>query len=285
MIDLFVAASLVALGLLVGTVSAMVGVGGGVFVVPALILVYGLQSQQAVGTSLGMTVFTAIFGSIAYMRQGRIDWRVGLLAAGISIPAASLGAYSSKFLSSSLLGAILGGLIAALALRMVLSSLGPGDKVRGAFRITQPRASRGNLTRPWSRTLVDSSGTTFRYDVHFLRGIAPIFAGGYAAGLLGVGGGILIVPVYSEIMGMPIHVAVATTLLSMIFTSISGVTVHLNLGNIFVDYVAALALGIFFGSQLGASFARRLHRRTLMRYFGLAAFVVAFSLVATMLFG
>jgi len=96
------------LAFFVGTVAALVGVGGGVFIVPLLSLVFGFSVHEAVGTSLTMIVFTSLASTLGYSRQRRIDYKIGLILAFTSIPGAFLGAYLTSFISTRMLGLIFG---------------------------------------------------------------------------------------------------------------------------------------------------------------------------------
>ncbi|MBI4257371.1 MAG: sulfite exporter TauE/SafE family protein [Thaumarchaeota archaeon] len=282
MIEIPIVLSLAALGVFVGFISSMIGVGGGFLIIPTLILAFHLNTQQAVGTSLGMTIFTALSGTVVYLRQKRIDWKIGLITGLVTVPAATLGAYLTSFFSSQMLAFLFGIMITLLAVRIVLTSVRLKDKA-GSIDDENPSTNPRNHTGVWHRNLVDSQGKVFQYDAQMLKGIALMFGVGFAAGLLGVGGGIMIVPVFTMVMGIPVHLAVATSLFVMLFTSISGVTVHVALGNVLLDYVVSLAAGIIFGAQLGAVFSRRLSGRTLEIYFGLSLIVVGITLMLTRL--
>ncbi len=243
-------------------------------------MVYGLKTQLAVGTSLGMAVFTAVSGSIAYRRQRRVDWKIGLITAFLSVPAASLGAYATTFVSSQLLAFVFGIAMSIAALRMLVSDVWRKNKAVGQSNL-DPAESRRTMGGRWSRTLVDASGEVFRYNVRLPVGLVLLFGGGLLAGLLGVGGGFIIVPIYTVVMGLPIHLAVATSLFAMVFTSLSGVTVHFGLGNVQLDYVLSLAVGIVFGTQLGAFYARKIPRRILEKGFGAALITIGLLLALT----
>jgi len=104
--SVFEAVLLPILGLFVGIAAAMLGIGGGVFVVPALQLLplsLTFSPQMAAGTSLGMIVFKALSSTSGYAKQRRIDYKVGLLLALITIPGALLGAILTEKISKELL--------------------------------------------------------------------------------------------------------------------------------------------------------------------------------------
>ncbi|MEM3040655.1 MAG: sulfite exporter TauE/SafE family protein, partial [Nitrososphaerota archaeon] len=162
---------LILLGFLVGIVSSMVGVGGGVFIVPALILIFESEftSQVAVGTSLAVIVFTSLASTLAYSRQKRIDYKVGFVSAVTTVPGASLGAYLTSFVSSDLLGLIFAFFLIFIALRMLLD-----------FHLSF--LSGLKIGRRWHRVLIDSDGTLLEYDADILLAFALSFFGGLSSG-------------------------------------------------------------------------------------------------------
>jgi len=96
----------------------------------------------------------------------------------------------------------------------------------------------------WRRKIVDSSGKIFEYDVRIYPALVLLFLGDLASGFLGIGGGLIVVPILAAYVGLPIHLAVATSMVTMIFTAISGVSTHILLGDVLIDYAVPLVMGI-----------------------------------------
>lgn len=263
-------AGLIALAFLVGIVSALMGVGGGFVVVPALAMIYGLDPRNAVGTSSLMIVFTAISSTIAYAMQRRIDYKVGALMTLGTVPGGILGAYATNFVKSKELAALFGIFEIAIAIRMAMER-------GGAPRGTDGGAAGGKWA--WERVLVDSKGEVFRYRANIPPALAMSFLGGFASGFFGIGGGAVMVPVMVLVAGIPMHLAVAASMFMMIFTSISAASTHLLLGNVLLEYSLLLAIGIIGGTQIGARIARRLRAKWLRRAFGLFLVVVGVRMV------
>jgi len=258
----------------VGVISAMVGVGGGVFIVPLLTLapVDNLTSQQAVGTSLATIVFTSLASTVAYSRQRRIDYKIGLILMITTVPGSSLGAYLTTIVSNQLLGTIFGFFITALSLQMMF-------KAKPTQSEPSPSAPKKNRLRVWHRRIVDSRGTVFEYKANVALGFALGFLGGLSSGFLGIGGGAVLVPIMHYLVNIPMHVCVATSMFIMIFTSVSGVATHLSLGNVNLDYATPLILGVIFGAQLGAYLARRTSGENLKKIFGIVLLVVGVRMI------
>lgn len=275
-LDIILTLFLGLLGVFSGFLGGLLGIGGGIIVVPILIIVFGLESRIAVGTSLLMILFTALSGTAAYLRQRRIDWRAGLLAAVTTVPGAAIGAYLTNFFSSRNLAIIFGITLFFVAATMIRRS------EHTAKNLSAPIIS--NKMEPtsekrWQRRLVDAKGNVFNYNARLLPSLPLLFFGGLASGFLGIGGGLIVVPIFVDFVGLPIHLAIATSMLTMIFTSISGVSTHIMLGDVRIDYAIPLIIGILLGAQGGARTARSVKSVTLERVFAVVIVVIGLILI------
>lgn len=251
----------------VGIIAAMIGVGGGVFIVPVLSLIFNVDPiSHAVGTSLAAIVFTSLSSTTNYSKQKRIDYRVGLVLAIATIPGAFVGACLTNIIESRLLGLIFGFFLVFVALRMM-------------FRFGFGRTGFPRIGESWHRKIMDSDGKIFEYDTNIGLGLALSFFGGLSSGLLGIGGGSVMVPIMYLALNIPMHVAVATSMFIMIFTSISGVTTHFTFGNVLFKYVILLSIGVVFGTQLGAYFSKRISGKNLRRIFGVVLLLVSVRMI------
>jgi len=253
-------------GFLIGTVASMTGIGGGVFIVPLLTLLYNFYPAYAVGTSLTTIIFTSLASTANYSRQKRIYYKTGLILAITTVPGALLGAYLTSIISSRLLGLIFGVFLLFVAFRMMVN-------------LGSSRSKPSLAEKDTHFTLVSSEKELFESGAKILHGVALSFFGGLASGLLGIGGGVLIVPIMNLTMAMSMHIAVATSMFTMVFTSISGVIQHFSLGNIRFEYALPLALGTIFGAQLGAYTSKRLSSKNLQRVFGMVLIVVSIQMI------
>jgi len=251
---------------LVGIIAAMTGVGGGVFIVPFMSLVYNFSSHQAIGTSLAMIIFTSLSSAIRYARQRRIDYKVGLILTLTTIPGAFVGAYLTTLITQRLLGLIFAVFLIVIALHMTFQ-----------FSLHQLRIPR--IGNSWHRRIVDSGGAIFEYDTNVNVGLILSFFGGLSSGLLGIGGGALMVPIMHLTMNFPMHVTIATSMFIMIFTSISGVVTHFSFGNVRLDYAIFLCIGVIFGAQVGAHFSKKISGKNLRRIFGVVLFLVSIQMI------
>ena len=249
------------LGFLIGTVASMVGVGGGVFIVPLLTLLYEFSPSEAVGTSLATIIFTSLASTANYSRQKRIYYKTGLILALTTIPGAFLGAYSTSIIEERLLGLIFGLFIFFVALRMI-------------FKLSFSRTKQSHTGKGGH-----SESSLFESRRKISSGVALSFFGGLSSGLLGIGGGSLLVPIMVLAMKMPMHTAVATSMFTMIFTSTSGVMQHFRQGNIVFEYVLPLVLGTIFGAQLGAYTSKKISSGNLRTIFGIVLVIVSIRMI------
>jgi uncharacterized membrane protein YfcA len=260
-------------GFFIAIVASMTGVGGGIFIVPLLTSLFGFIPQHAVGTSLATIVFTAIASSYSYARQGRIFFRTGLLLAVTTVPGAYAGAYLTTVISPRLLGLIFGGFLFLMALRMIIERPADVDEAGGGpgrpgAKIQPPPVADAELVRSGRKVIL---------------GVSLSFFGGLASGFLGIGGGILGVPILSLGMGLPIHYATATSMFTMIWTSLAGVTKHALVHHVHPQFALLLAVGTIFGAQVGARFSRRVSGSALRRVFGLILLAVSLQMIVRFL--
>ncbi|MEZ7755651.1 sulfite exporter TauE/SafE family protein [Microbacterium paraoxydans] len=204
-------ATFIGIGLLAGLLSGLFGVGGGTVIVPLLVLLLAFDQRLAAGTSLAAIVPTATVGVISYAASGSVAWIPALILAAGAVVGAQIGTRLLPRISQT---ALRWGFVGFLVI--VIVSL---------FLVIPSRDAVFELT--------------------WLTGIALVVVGigtGILAGLIGVGGGVIVVPVLMLAFGTSDLVAKGTSLLMMIPTALSG-TVG-NLRNRNVDLLAALLIGV-----------------------------------------
>src|SRR4030042_984805 len=231
-------AFLAGLGFFAGIFGTLIGIGGGVLFVPVFLLVFDFTPQQAIGTSLVAVFFNAFSGSLSYWRQGRVDFRVGWKFALATWPGALLGAWLARYFTSLILALVFGLLMIGVAMFIF-------------FRPEPEQGEKGK--REGNRLLIDSQGEVFRYSPKESTGIAISFLVGVISSLLGIGGGIIHVPVLIFLLGFPVHIATATSHFILAISTLFGSGAHLLLGDIlFIPAIIAAAFAIL-GAQIGRS--------------------------------
>jgi len=250
---------LIVFGFFIGIIASMTGVGGGIFIVPILTFLYGFLPANAIGTSLTTIIFTAIASAINYAKQKRIYYRTGIVLVITTAPGAYLGAWLTTVIKPRELGLIFGFFLIFVALRMIIS----------LFR----KKTQDKTSTVKSDTELLKSGKTI------IIGAGLSFFGGLASGLLGIGGGTLIVPIMMVAMQMPIHFATATSMFTMIFTSISGVSQHYQANHIDFTFAVLFAAGTIFGAQVGAYASKKTSGQNLSLIFGVMLMIAGVNMI------
>jgi uncharacterized protein len=259
-------ALLTLLGGAIGTYGTLIGAGGGIFLVPTLLVLYPQESPNTIASiSLAVVFFNAASGTIAYARMRRVDYRAGLLFAAATVPGAILGAYATSFLSRQLFDLILSVVILSLAVLLIVR---PNPQIRP---VHLPRYA---LTRH----LTDSKGVAYDYAFSTPLGAGLSLLIGCASSLLGIGGGAFHVPVLVYVLHFPLHVATATSHFTLAIMSLIGSVTHIIIGDFShgIRRTLALTVGVLVGAQLGATLSQRLRGITLIRI--LAVGLVLFGL-------
>ncbi|MEM2928791.1 MAG: sulfite exporter TauE/SafE family protein [Nitrososphaerota archaeon] len=258
----------------IGIISSLTGIGGGSFIVPILIMFFNISTHKAIGTSLLIVIFTAISSTFAYYKQKRIDYKSGLYLIIGTIPGALIGAYLTNFFSSKELALLFGFFLIFISFRIIYKAFKKNEYDKNY------KGKEIKNKKYYSYVeIIDSKGEVFKYYANIPFGILFSIFAGISSGMFGVGGGALAVPIMHIIVGMPMHIAIATSMFIMIFTSFSGVIGHILLGNILVELAMPLCIGIIFGTQVGALIARKLKARILEIIFGLILIIISLNLI------
>ncbi|MGB9741172.1 MAG: sulfite exporter TauE/SafE family protein [Candidatus Bathyarchaeia archaeon] len=249
-------------GFLISIAAALTGVGGGIFIVPLLTLLYGFEPVAAVGTSLATIIITSIASSASYLRQKRVYVKAGLVLACTTAPGGYVGAAITAVPAvKTWLGVIFGVFLILVAVQMIYKALYT-KSVKGCGVVDA--AFEKALLRNWRK---------------MLSGLCLSFFGGVASGLLGIGGGIVLVPVMCYALDFPIHFSIPTSMFIMIFTSISGVTNHIQQGNVVAMYAVYLGIGSVIGAQVGAYTSKKLSSRGLSLLFAAMLIVASVNMI------
>lgn len=259
-------------GVVVGAYGTLVGAGGGFIIVPALLLVYHATPQQASGTSLAVVFFNALSGTLAYIKQGKVDFRTGWRFALATVPGAIVGVYLQTFFSGRFFSALFGLMLIVIA---VFLNLRPH-----ATRATLHRFGGGMLPPGYvHRTLVDAHGERYEYAFNLRGGIALSFVVGFLSSILGIGGGIIHVPAMVFLFDFPAHLATATSHFVLAITSLVGSVGNLAAERILYGPAAAMAVGAIGGARLGAALSRRVNGPLIVRVLSFALIVVGLRLL------
>ena len=239
-----------ALGAVIGVLLGLLGGGGSILAVPALVYVLGLGVEQAIPTSLIVVGVASAVGALPKVRAHQVQWRLAGIFAAAGIPATFVGAAIGKHLPQSIL-------LIGFAVVMVVAGI----------RMLQDKGNTGTACT------VGDSGINWRRCAP--RSIPAGFLVGLLTGLFGVGGGFLIIPALVLLLGVEMPIAIGTSLLIIVANSASGVVAHLGGADIEWSITAAFVGTAILGSLIAGHFGTKLDTGRLRRWFAYFVFVVA----------
>lgn len=233
-----------ALSVLIGLSLGVLGGGGSILTVPLLVYVAGLDAKEAIAASLFVVGTTSLAGMISHARGGRVRWRTGLIfgAAGMA------GAYGGGILGGYLPGTVL---LVAFSLMMLATSVA---MLRGR---RSPERRHSEL--PVGRVILDGAIV------------------GLVTGLVGAGGGFLVVPALALLGGLPMGVAVGTSLLVIAMKSFAGFAGYLTSVSVDWPLVLGVTAAAIVGSLVGGRLAGKIPEELLRK--GFAWFVLVMGVV------
>ncbi len=216
------------IGLFAGIFGGLVGLGGGVVMIPLMTGLQKLSQHRAHGTSLVALVFTGLAGTVTYFVRGTVDVAAAFLLALTAVFTARGGAKFAHALPEWKLKRSFGGFLVFIALLLLVKPYLPGMVLSGAV---------------W-----------YRAAVLLLTGIFT----GFLSGMMGVGGGSIMVPSMVLLIGMGQHISQGTSLLAMVPAGSAGAYTHAKLGNVETRLLGGLIPGVVLGTWLGGTLAHHM---------------------------
>ncbi|SDH61837.1 hypothetical protein SAMN05192534_10849 [Alteribacillus persepolensis] len=262
---------LVLTGLGAGMLGSLMGLGGGVIVVPALMIYGGMHPffsdvtpQTAVGTSLLIMIFTGLSSTLAYMKQKTVDYKAGLIFFIGSGPGALFGVWLNKDLDVA-------PFLICFGLFMIMVSF-----ILIIRNRLKPLPIKGKGIR---RVYTMENGNEIEYGFTPVFAIVLSFIVGMFSGLFGIGGGSLMVPAMILMFGFPPHLAVATSMFMVLLSALISSVSHIALGNVEWLYALALIPGAWVGAKAGALINRKLNSTTLVMILRIFLIVIGIRLM------
>jgi uncharacterized membrane protein YfcA len=264
-----------ALGLLAGGAAAglfgsLLGLGGGVLLVPLLTLVFGFDLRAAVGVSLVSVIMTSSAAAGVYLERHVANLRLGMTLELFTAMGALVGGLIAFLIDERLLAFLFSVLLVYVAITMLRAREPAPDDVARLPPEPEPedddlhveRALPTDLVSFRSAALAHLSGES--YAVRNLgRGVVGSAGAGVVSALLGIGGGIIKVPLMHVGMGVPLRVATATSNLMIGITAAASAVIYLLRGEIDPYVVGPVGIGVFIGASVGSRTANRIQLRVL----------------------
>lgn len=241
------------LGLIVGIVLGLVGGGGSIIAVPALVYGVGLSTSEAIPTSLLVVGISSLAALIPRLR-GSIRWSIALIVGAAGIPAAWAGTAVGRLLDPDVLMVVFAAIMVIAGIRMLRDTGESGGSCADGSTVWRSCAPKA---------------------------IAVGLLVGFLTGLLGVGGGFLITPALTLILGLRMKQAVGTSLVIIVINSVAGFSAHLGGFTLNWPVILAFTIPAILGSLVAARFAGRLKDSHIRRGFSVLIFLVAAWVLAT----
>ncbi len=283
--EIFVIAAVV--GVVVGILSGLLGIGGGVIMVPLFRLAFGLDAIAATATSLFTIIPTSLSGMAKHARNKTSVVKIGVVCGLFGACLSPVGVWAASVSPSWAIMAVAAVIIAYSAITMLSKA------VRGPKKTAEPSrkaasgdsaASRGHSGLEEGAKAPEGAGPgfaeAFRFTPSLLAKTAAIgmFAG-FMSGYVGVGGGFVMVPLFVSLLGVPMRLASGTSLTAVCILAVPGVIEQALLGNVNFAIGIAMAVGSIPGAIAGASLVKRIPERMLRIFFACFLAVVAVVLV------
>lgn len=271
MINLVIIISLL-IGFISAFVGSLVGLGGGIIFVPAMLFLYDnfasfswANPQAIVGISLVTMVFTGLSSTLAYYKLKRVDIKTGVIFLIGSIPGSIIGSWINTLLDTDEFSLYFGILMLIVFAMMLV------DRQK---LVKNKQLEINKYTRTF-----EIDGETFQYNVTYVPAFILSFAVGALSGLFGIGGGTISVPAMILFFGIPIQVAIATSMFMIFFISLISATTHIVLGHIVWAYVLFFVIGSYIGGTVGAKTSKLFKGKTLEWILRIVIVIAALRLI------
>jgi uncharacterized protein len=250
-----------------GLFGSLLGLGGGILIVPLLTLAFGLPLLTAVGISLICVIVTSSAAAGVFLERRVANLRLGMTLELFTACGAMGGGLVAFLLPERLLDGLFTALLTYVAITMARRrDVAPSVAVAETPSAAAIKTARPESERSASAFIDGLSGPGYRVRRLGLGVVGSVFAG-VASALLGIGGGLIKVPVMHVIMGVPLRVATATSNLMIGITASASAIIYLLRGGIDPYAAAPTAIGVFIGASIGSRIAARIDLRLLRGLF------------------
>ena len=267
------------LGLVVGLVAGMFGIGGGFLLIPLLNVIFGVPMDVAVGTGLCMTIGTGVAAFRRHQRLKHGEVKIDWVMLGGSLLGVGVGAQTVSYLNQKGLLHIEGHIVPAVQFwiavaYVVVLCFVSATMIRDARTIQSdellPPGPIARIQLPPMTTL-QAAGRTISLPILAYLGLVV----GFLSGLMGLGGGVMMMPILVYGIGMPMKMAAGTGIILLVSTSVAGTIAHAGLGHVHLGLAMVLLAGSTIGAPIGATLTSNLSGPRLRGIFGILVLITA----------
>ncbi|KLU60418.1 hypothetical protein CEB3_c32690 [Peptococcaceae bacterium CEB3] len=247
--------------ILAGFIGSLLGLGGGIIIIPALTLLLGVSIHEAIGASIVSVIATSSGAAIAYVRDKITNIRIGMFLE----TATTLGAISGAFIAGLVEPKVLYIIFAVLMMYSAVAMFQKRHSELPVDVVEHPVAARLKLSNEYYDKALDE---TVAYKVTGVYpGYAVMYGAGVISGLLGIGSGVFKVLGMDVFMKLPMKVSTATSNFMIGVTAAASAGVYFSRGDINPLVAGPVALGVLLGAQAGTKVMERLNNKTLRLIF------------------
>lgn len=272
MIELIIIIIALLIGFASAFVGSLVGLGGGIIFVPAMLFLYGhyanfdwANPQTIVGISLITMIFTGLSSTVAYYRLKRVDIKTGLIFVIGCLPGIYFGGLLNKTIDVDSFSLYFGLLMLFVFLMMLIDR----EKLLKNKKLT--------ITDKTRVFVID--GVEHKYNIKVIPALILAFFVGFLSTMFGIGGGTISVPIMMLIFGIPVQIAIGTSMFMIFFISFAGSISHIVMGHIIWKYVIFFVIGSYLGGTVGAKSSKLFKGKTLEWILKIVIVVAAIQLI------
>ena len=250
---------LIVVSVFAGMLGAMLGLGGGIIIIPMLTLGFGIPIQTAVATSLVAVIATSTGGAISYIRNNKTNIRLGMTLEVATSVGAIVAGFTIAYFSKENLTLLFIVILLYTTIHMFFAAI--------------KKSSVGNKETGTEEQITD-------YKVKNMPlGLGLSFFAGLFSGYLGIGGGVVTVPTLSLFMGVPLKSATATSNFMIGVTAATGALIYFAKGNIMPDITVAVMVGVLIGANIGVKIGAKLKSNVLSYIFVVVLLITAGKMI------
>lgn len=257
------------IGAIAGLMGSMMGIGGGVLIVPVLSLFLKVPIHQAIAASAVALIANSSTGAVRYVRQGIANIRLGMTMETMTAVGAVLGGFTASLLSREVLSGVFALLLVVMSIYIYIKA-----RIKG---------SQSDATGELGLLGASYHDEYLKRDVRYRTRNLPVGLGaslvaGNLSGLLGIGGGVIQVPVMSVAMGVPMKAAAATSNFMIGITACAGAYVHYIRGMVNPTVAVPIALGVTLGAYVGSRLTSKVSGASLTIAFAILLVIFAIQM-------
>jgi hypothetical protein len=256
-----------------GVFGALLGLGGGIIIIPVLTIFFRVPIKEAIATSLISVIATSTSAAVVYVDKHFSNVRLGMMLEIATTIGALIGGTLVVYLGSNILGFLFSGILLYTAYNMTLSARAERSSNDEAYIEVPHNADDDELAKHAENGLTP-------YTIHnYPAGMAASLAAGALSGLLGVGGGIIKVPVMRLVMRVPLRISIATSNFMIGVTAATGALLYYSRGMVNPVVTAPTVLGVLLGAQVGTRLIRRIKGAALSYIFVVVMLITAVQMI------